>query len=266
MSEADVRKKIMIATCLYQVDPVVYVSHMNMIYRVGRDLNYDIIFSAPWRVPIDKARDLAVQNALRSNCSYLFFYDDDMFLDPHIVGRLLKRIEENENVHIVQAKAYIRGYPYDPMIFKYIDEEETKLELYVDFEKDVGEDGLLKVGAVGCCCTLIDCELFKLVPEPWFVTGTTHTEDVYFCTKAKTYVENLGVYMDANVEAGHLLDRPLLTMASRNILQELGEKYNLNQLWIPDANFIQGIQQLKNPLAKKECLNPIEEFNRIEED
>ena len=258
-------KKIMIATNLYQVDPAVYASHINMAYRVGKDLtDWQVFFSAPWRMPIDRARDLAVKNALQNECDYLFFYDDDMFLDPKVVAKLLARVEENEDIHIIQAKAYIRGYPYDPMIFKFI--EKDKLTLYVDFENDVDENGLLKVDAVGCCATLIDCELFKKVPEPWFVTGFNHTEDVYFCTKARTYLENVGIYMDNDVEVGHLLDRPILTSASRKVLTEMNEKYDLNQLWIPDVGFAKRAQDHKEPLRPVDWNNPIEQFEKFKEE
>jgi len=258
------KKKIMIATNLYQVDPVVYASQMNMMYRVGKDLtDWEVFFSAPWRLPIDKARDMAVQNALKNDCQYLFFYDDDMFLHPNVVEKLLRRVEENPDIHIIQAKAFIRGYPYDPMIFKFV--EEDKLQLYVDFEKDVDENGLLKVDAVGCCCTLIDCELFKRTPEPWFVTGLGHTEDVYFCLKAKTYTGNIGIYMDNDIEVGHLLDRPILTSYSRNVLMKMNEEYDLNQIWMPDQKFVPSIKDAKEPLAPTKYMNPIEQFSKIEE-
>jgi len=258
-------KKIMIATNLYQVDSAVYASHINMAYRVGKDLaDWQVYFSAPWRMPIDKARDLAVKIALNNECDYLFFYDDDMFLDPNVVTKLLARVEENEDIHIIQAKAYIRGYPYDPMIFKFI--EKDKLTLYVDFENDVAENGLLKVDAVGCCATLIDCELFKKVPEPWFVTGFNHTEDVYFCLRAKTYLENVGIYMDNNIEVGHLLDRPILTSVSRKVLTKMNEEYDLNQLWMPDVNFVKNIKEHNKPLAPIDLINPIEQLEKLKEE
>jgi len=254
----------MIATNLYQVDPQVYASHMNMMYRVGRNLqDVDIYFSAPWRMPIDKARDMAAEYALQNECTHLFFYDDDMFLDPHIVAKMLQRFKDNEGMHILQARAYIRGYPYDPMIFKYVDK--GTMRLYVDYEKDVQEDGLLKVDAVGCCSTMIDCELFKLVPKPWFVTGKTHTEDVYFCCKAASYCENVGIYMDNLIQSGHLLDKPILTNYSRDILLEMHEKYNLNQIWMPSPEYAKDIKYQQDPTAPVSFLNPINNFDNFTE-
>lgn len=254
-------KRIMIATNLYQVDPQVYASHMNMIFRAGKIPDLDIFFSAPWRLPIDKAREMAVKYALQNECKYLFFYDDDMFLDPNIISKMVKRFEENEEIHILQAKAYIRGYPYDPMIFKYV--EEGVLRFYVDYEKDVREDGLVKVDATGCCSTMIDCELFKLVPEPWFVTGPTHTEDVYFCVKAAKYVDNIGIYMDNDIESGHLLDKPILTSVSRDVLIDIHEKSGLNQIWMPEQDFTKDIKYMKNSTSPSHFANPIENFDKF---
>jgi len=258
------RKRVMIATNLYQVDPTVYASHMNMMYRVGRNLpDVDIFFTAPWRMSIDNGRQLAVRSALQAECDYLFFYDDDMFLHPYIVERMLKRFEENEEISILMAKAFIRGYPYEPMIFKYV--EKGALQIYSDYEKDVRKDGLVKVDAVGCCSTMIDVNLIKLIPEPWFVTGKGHTEDVYFCVKAAEYAENVGIFMDTTIESGHLLDRPILTEYSRKILVELTEEHNLNQIWMPDESFVADIKYQKDPTAQAEYKNPIEKWDEIKD-
>jgi len=251
------KKRLMIATNLYQVDPVVYASHMNMMYRVGRNLpDVEVLFSAPWRMPIDKARDMAVKYALQNECTHLFFYDDDMRLDPLVVEKMFRRFDENPDMHILQARAFIRGFPYEPMIFKYV--EKGVMKIFSDYEGSVRDDGLVKVDAVGCCCTMIDCELFKIVPEPWFVTGNTHTEDVYFCVKASEYVEDVGIYMDDLIEAGHLVDKPILTKASKQILLDIHEKYGLNQIWLPDIKFSKDIKYMADPTAPTEFRNPLE--------
>ncbi len=233
------KKKLMVATNIYKIDPIPYASHLSMIYRLGKNLpELDLVFSGPWRMPIDVARNAAVDYALKMECDYLFFYDDDMVLHPDIIERLFARKKD-----IVMALCYIRGYPFRPMMFRF--DGVGNLDLY-DYKDEDVEDGLVKVDAVGNACTFINCEAFKLIPEPWFVTGKTHTEDVYFCMKARDYIEKLELYVDVSFESGHMLDKPILTSTSRKLLLKMYEK-GINQLWQPDASYIKEVEY-KNPL------------------
>ena len=167
-----------------------------------------------------------------SGMRYLFFYDDDMVVHPDVVARLLDRVSKQE-IHIISALVYIRGYPFKPMLFRF--DEPKYLGLFDYTEEDIEENGLISVDAVGCAATLIDCELFKLTPEPWFLTGKKHTEDVYFCMKAKDHIEGIKIYFDTQVECGHMLDKPVLTEVSRGILTELQNK-GVDQLWQPNLS------------------------------
>ena len=225
------KRKICIATNIFNIDPVPYASHMSMWYRIGKNLpEWDVIFAGPWRMPIDVARNKACEIALDAECEYLFFYDDDMVMDPDIVEKLLKRVEKKE-IHIIAGLCYIRGYPYAPMIFRFRDSD--KLGLFEYTEDDI-KDGLVSIDATGCACTMIDCELLRLTPKPWFVTGIeNHTEDVYFMTKVKDYVEGVKIYLDTETECGHMLDKPILNTTSRKLLTKLHDE-GVDQLWQPD--------------------------------
>lgn len=255
---ADKKIRVMIATNIYKIDPCVYASHLNLFYRVGRDLNVDIMFSGPYRYAIDNARNFAASQALLGLCDYLFFYDDDMYIfDPNVLKVMLKKMMKRDDVHIMQAVAYIRGYPYDTMFFKLDKDNDKQLEIYNDWKGHEDKDGLVRGDAVGCCATLIDCKLFKMMPQPWFQTGQKNTEDIYFCMKARDYIANVGVFLDTTVEVGHTLDRPILCSANREILKEIHEKYGLNQMFLPEPNFAKNIMLTKEPLAKKEMENPL---------
>lgn len=231
MPETD-KRRICVATNIFNIDPVPYAAHMSMWYRLGKNLqDWDIMFVGPWRMPIDVARNRAAAIALEENCEYLFFYDDDMVVDPDVVQKLLKRISKQE-IHIISALVYIRGYPFHPMVFRF--REPGHLGHFDYAKKDIEDNGLVSVDAVGCASTLIDCKLFKMVEEPWFLTGKLHTEDVYFCMKAKEHIGGIKIYMDTEVECGHMLDKPILTENSRNLLLKM-YKEDINQLWQPSA-------------------------------
>lgn len=231
MPEKEGKRRICVATNIFNIDPIPYASHLSLMYRLGKNLtDWDVIFAGPWRIPIDVARNRAVTVALEEKCEYLFFYDDDMVVHPDVVQLLLDRVAKQE-IHIISALVYIRGYPFKPMIFRF--DEPKYLGLFDYKPEDIEENGLVWAHAVGCASTLIDCELFKMTPEPWFLTGKKHTEDVYFCMKAKDHIGGVKVYMDTHVECGHMLDKPVLTQASREILLEMQNK-GVNQLWQPN--------------------------------
>ena len=257
------KPKLLIATNLYQIDPVVYSSHLDMFYKLGKmHEKYEIMFYAPWRVPIDKARNDAVALSVAANCDYLFFYDDDMwFEDGNTPITLLEQMIENPDIHMLQGLAFIRGYPYKPMIFKFLDkgDRSKRLLTFDEYEDHIREDGLVEVDAVGCCATMINTEIFKMMPKPWFVTGEQHTEDIYFCVKAKNYVEEFKIFCDTKTKIGHLLDRAVLIDGNRKMLREMHELHNVNQLFLSEPSFVQNMSQTPHMMwERRDCLNPLE--------
>jgi hypothetical protein len=148
------------------------------------------------------------------------------------------------------------------MIFqmKDIEDNNKKMMPYDDYKDHIQEDGLVKVDAVGCCATVIDVNLFKLIPKPYFLTGQEHTEDIYFCVKCLQYIKDVGIYCDTTKKIGHLLDKLVLTDANRDILKKIHEEYNLNQLFLPDPTFIQGLKQTSKSMVYdvEHRKNPIE--------
>ena len=244
MEETKKKIKVLVASNQYGLEPICETGFKDMFYKFGQSDEFDIVFYGPWRMAIDQGRNSAVHMAQMYECDYLFFYDDDMFLaDPMIGIKLLNRVINNEKINVLQALAFIRGYPYKPMVFHLIDIDNKKAMFpYENFEalqELADETGLVKCDAVGCCCTVIRMEVFKYLSEPWFMTGKKNTEDIFFCVKLAHNIQDAGIYCDLTVEAGHLLDRPILTSTSRKILVEIHEKYGLDQLWLPDATFVQ---------------------------
>ena len=242
MEEVDKKIKVLVATNCYALDPVCYASHLDMFYKLGQQSDLQIIFFGPWRKPIDGARNDAARMAKAYECDILFFYDDDMlFADPMTAIKLIRRIVDDKKINIVQALAYIRGYPYKPMVFHLVEVEGHKrMVAYTEPEELLeiaDESGLVKCDAVGCCATAMRVGLFDALPEPWFLTGQHNTEDIFFCAKAAHYLQDAGVYCDTSLEVGHLLDRPVLTTAARTMLKEAHIKYSLDQVWLPDATF-----------------------------
>lgn len=258
--------KVMVATNIYQVDPVVYASHLDMFYQLGKVSDeIELVFHGPWRLPIDSARNSAVKYAMRLECDYLLFYDDDMYFPTgKDIVKLIRTIRDDDKIHILQALAFIRGYPFKPMCFNYQKDDSVegakRTGFYDDYKDHIDENGLVKCDAVGCCATIIDVNLFKMTPEPWFLTGRTHTEDVYFCVKAQQFLENVGIYMDTTVKIGHLLEKPILTESNREMLLKIYEEYGLNQLFLPDKTFVPTMKAGNNVIEEIQHMNPLETY------
>src|SRR3989304_2127059 len=96
--------------CLDSIDSQVYPSHLTHAFRMGRDMDCDFILHTPRRMPIASCRNQAAEFALKAECDYVFFYDDDMELHPQTLKTLMSR-----NRDVIMAMSYIRGFPYRPM-------------------------------------------------------------------------------------------------------------------------------------------------------
>jgi len=211
--------KVLIAVnTLTAVSSQVYASHLNLVYRIGKDSGDDFILYNAYRMSIDRFRNQAAKFALQGECDYLMFLDDDVLV-PRNTYDLLKEA----NVDVVTPLVYIRAYPFKPMMFKTIKlGEEIGLATYDDWEDALTAHErpyLLECAAIGFSCALIKTELIRKIPPAWFVSGTNHTEDVYFCVKARQLLDNkVGIFVDTRIRAGHLLDPEFISLDTKKEL------------------------------------------------
>lgn len=182
---------------LTAVDQSVYANHCQFWFRLGRSMpDYEFALNAPRRASIDRMRNQTAELALAHNFDYVCFVDDDVLVPITGLQSLLAADKD-----IVAGWTIIRGYPFDNMFFKW-DEKGTGLNRWNDPPK---ETGLLEVGAVGFSFVLIKTSVLRQVPPPFFVTGPSNTEDIYFCVKAQKYVKDVSIYVDLDVKTSHCL-------------------------------------------------------------
>ena len=226
-----------IAICtLTSIQNKAYATHLQFAYKLAKENpEFQFILFTPYRMSIANFRHMAARAALESQAEYLMFIDDDAVLINHanMFKELKDKIDGDENKHVVMPLTYVRGYPFNPMFFKFVKEpiEEGKgVDFYTDFkDQPVDDKNLLEVAAIGCHTCLIKTEVFKSIPEPWFLTGMNNTEDVYFCMKCRDYIENIGIYVATDICASHLLDPLYVNDENVEMFKEFYEKLGMNQ-------------------------------------
>jgi len=206
---------------LTSVDQLVYLSHCNFWTKTVKQYPKDeFLFFAPHRMSVDNMRNAAVKAALEYKCDYLLFIDDDVIVEPHTFKSLYEC-----NLDVVMALTYIRGYPYEPMFFRFKDAERQQLGLYGEFKDDINENGIVYCDAIGNSCTLYKTWMFNEVPAPWFVTIPNKcTEDVYFCFKMLEFIKTpFKIGVDTKVPTAHKLAPEYIGTYNRKALMDYHE-------------------------------------------
>src|SRR5678816_2461598 len=138
---------------------------------------------------IDNMRNFCAKAAIEGQFDYLWFIDDDVFVQPDALGHLLAL-----KADIAAGITLIRGYPYEPMLFSF-KEGRKRGPILSEYLSLVQEDGSIRraqgLDAVGFSCCLIRTSLLERVEAPWFLTGPNFTEDVFFCGRAKHFKKSL---------------------------------------------------------------------------
>ncbi len=188
---------------LTMMDQLAYANHLQFWYRLGKEHPQDnFILCNPRRMSIDNMRNFCAKAAMEMECDYLMFIDDDVLVPFDCYTKMKKHDKD-----IVAGVTLIRGYPFEPMIFNFANKG---CHFYQDYKENV-VDGLVECDAIGFSCVLIKVSVLKEVRPPYFITGPTHTEDVYFCRKAKEQLPDLKIYVDPTIETAHILGSDILT-------------------------------------------------------
>lgn len=202
--------KIMVGVnTLSVIDQLAYTNHNQLWYHFGKDHpEIEFALSAPRRSSIDRMRNQTAQIALENNFDYLMFLDDDVLVPHDGLKKMLKADKD-----VVAGHTIIRGYPYNNMFFKWTDE--TKTGMVYDNCPTVNDEGLIDCAAVGFSFVLIKISLLRIIPPPYFVTGTHSTEDVYFCIKARKYVPDSTIVVDPSIKTAHILGSEVIEPDNR---------------------------------------------------
>jgi hypothetical protein len=229
--DKDKRLKIVVGTnSLTEIQYPAYTNHCQFWFRLGRSYPHiDFLFSNPSRMSIDRMRNMSARVALDVEADYILFLDDDVIVNPNYgLNQLLEC-----KADIAAGKICIRGYPFDYMSFQ----KDKSGGLITD--KELPKSGIVDRDAVGFSFALIKTAILKRLEPPYFITGLNHTEDIYFCLKARQVDLNCTIKVNCGCECGHILWPEVLHEDNREsyteyfrkankILTELSDKGNLN--------------------------------------
>jgi GT2 family glycosyltransferase len=135
------------------------------------------------RYIIHEARNALVQKALELEATHICFVDDDMIVPEEGLIKLLEH-----DVDIVCGLAFRRLPPYDPCIFKVVENKDI-------YPIESINNGLIDIDGCGSAFILIKTNVFKKMPQPWYVWGDKSLgiyvdkgglgEDISFTMRAK---------------------------------------------------------------------------------
>lgn len=253
-------KILVLVNTLQSVQSFIYSNHVEFFVWTAKNRpDIEFRFFTPHRMSIDNARNTAADLAMKMECDYLMFIDDDVMIPRNTLDLLLKADKD-----IVAGLVIIRGMPFNVMAFRWEDlgqkqedrpkEDETRsLVFYNDLPlvkpcgnpevhcTDPGFDyfghvkfnldceycrkaplqEIVPVDAIGFSCALIKTDVLHQLTTPYFITGRHHTEDVYFCMKVQTELEpKPTIAMHTGVQCGHLLNPEPIEWAGRKRLTD----------------------------------------------
>lgn len=149
--------------------------------------NYDIRWAMVKGKPVDEARTMIVESAIKENARYVFFLGTDVTVPPFLVRQLVFHLEHYPKYAIAGGIYCHKSPPQEPLVYR-----GNGRGPYWDWK--VGE--VFDVSGIGMDATLIRTEVFKHIPKPWFKTVDTlepyydnipkaehWTEDLFFCDR-----------------------------------------------------------------------------------
>ena len=214
--------------CKGMTDAPAYDNHMTLLAHLGRleaasfmgvhDINgehfdypdgvtFRFMLTTLPRVFPAYAREKIAESAQAAECDYLLFFDDDMLMMPDLFERLFKHQKD-----IVAALAFMRFTPYLPVIYNVTQGYDgvEKKEYYISHTVEkYPKNTLVECDAVGFGAVLLNMQMLKTIPQPWFMTTSGAGEDIHFCASAKK--AGYRVFMDTTTKIGHLGDREVVT-------------------------------------------------------
>ena len=142
--------------------------------------------------PVDTARNLLAEYALKNGFDRILWIDSDMTFAPDILERLSEDLDEWD---IVSGLYFKRQLPAEPVIYKSVTFEPS-LEVYSDYPKDT----VFPIAGCGFGGVLMKTEIMADLKVPPFNMFDGISEDLSFCLRMK----GKKIACDSRVKLGHI--------------------------------------------------------------
>lgn len=148
-------------------------------------------FSLGWLsvrgLPVERAREHLVEEALRVKAKYLWFIDDDTIPPPNTLRRLAYVLDNYPDIKAIGGVYVTKSDPSQPVVFR-----GSGLGSYWQWK--YGD--IFEVTSMGTGCMLINTDVFQHLEKPWFkftnvesndaaIPGQLTSEDVGFCNAVR---------------------------------------------------------------------------------
>jgi GT2 family glycosyltransferase len=142
-----------------------------------------------------KSRNLIVEEAIKNNCTHIFFVDDDIILPQDTLMKLLVHDKD-----IVSGLYLLRSFPHRPALFDEAYESGKCKFIFLDDHK-----GLVKGVNCGLGCVLISMKVFEALEKPYVRLGEIEQDgwcdDVGFFNRCRQ--AGFDIYCDLDAAVGH---------------------------------------------------------------
>ena len=142
--------------------------------------------------PVDLARNLLAEYALKNDFDRILWIDSDMTFSPDIMERLGDDLNEWD---LVSGLYFKRTFPAEPVIYKSVTFEPSA-EVYSDYPKDT----VFPIAGCGFGGVLMKTEIMADVQVPPFKMFDGISEDLSFCLRMK----GKKIACDSRVKLGHI--------------------------------------------------------------
>ena len=148
------------------------------------------------------ARNKLAQEALDYGMDYVLMVDSDIILPSSTLVHMLEQpvdiclgVYPRKNTATGQTEIFKKGF------YNFTDKNNLNAS-------EIEEPGRLDIKGGGLGCALINTEVFRKIPYPWFKyvqydTGDVLSEDNYFCCIAAD--AGFSIQADTRIRCGHLI-------------------------------------------------------------
>ena len=156
------------------------------------------------------SRNKLSEYAVKGEFDFVLWLDSDMVFPPDTLERMLKTLDEHEEIDILQALYFRRGAPFSPVAFDVLELNDKGECNFQDME--VVPTELKEIAGCGFGCVLMrtDCLLdiaANYGGNVWFTPIGNVGEDCSFCIRARN--EGYRIYCDPTIDIGHMAYAPV---------------------------------------------------------